>query len=137
MYESLALIAGFALLYSFIAGGIDRTWISGPILFTAFGLLIGPTGFGLLSFEADREGLRTLAELTLALVLFSDAAGADLKVLRKTAWLPTRLLLVGLPLTIALGYFVATLLNVELSVFELALVATMLAPTDAALGQAV
>lgn len=44
MYESLALIAGFALLYSFIAGGIDRTWISGPILFTAFGLLIGPTG---------------------------------------------------------------------------------------------
>lgn len=137
MYESLALIAGFALLYSFVAGAIDRTWITGPIVFTAFGLLIGPTGFGLLSFETDREALRTLAELTLALVLFSDAAGADLKVLRKTAWLPTRLLLIGLPLTIALGYFVATLLNVQLSVFELALVATMLAPTDAALGQAV
>jgi len=137
MYESLALIAGFALLYSFVAGGIDRTWITGPIVFTAFGLLIGPTGFDLLSFEADREGLRTLAELTLALVLFSDAAGADLKVLRKTAWLPTRLLLIGLPLTIALGYVVASLLNVQLSVFELALLATMLAPTDAALGQAV
>jgi NhaP-type Na+/H+ or K+/H+ antiporter len=137
MYESLALIAGFALLYSFIAGGIDRTWISGPIVFTTFGLLIGPTGFDLLSFETDREALRTLAELTLALVLFSDAAGADLKVLRKTTWLPTRLLLIGLPLTIALGYVVASLLNVQLSVFELALLATMLAPTDAALGQAV
>jgi len=137
MYESLALIAGFALLYSFVAGGIDRTWMTGPIVFTAFGLLIGPTGFDLLSFEADREGLRTLAELTLALVLFSDAAGADLKVLRKTAWLPTRLLLIGLPLTIALGYVVASLLHVQLSVFELALLATMLAPTDAALGQAV
>jgi NhaP-type Na+/H+ or K+/H+ antiporter len=137
MYDSLALIAGFALLYSFIAGGIDRTWISGPIVFTAFGLLIGPTGLDLLSFETDWEGLKTLAELTLALVLFTDAAGADLKVLRATAWLPMRLLLVGLPLTIALGYFVALLLNVQLSVFELALVATMLAPTDAALGQAV
>jgi NhaP-type Na+/H+ or K+/H+ antiporter len=137
MYESLALIAGFALLYSFIAGGMDRTWITGPILFTAFGLLIGPTGFDLLSFEANREGLKTLAELTLAMVLFSDAAGSDLKVLRKTAWLPTRLLLVGLPLTIALGYLVASLLNVQLSVFELALLGTMLAPTDAALGQAV
>lgn len=137
MYESLALIAGFALLYSFVAGGIERTWVSGPILFTGFGLLIGPTGFDLLSFETDREGLKTLAELTLAMVLFSDAAGADLKVLRKTAWLPMRLLLVGLPLTIALGYLVASMLNVQLSVFELALLATMLAPTDAALGQAV
>ena len=137
MYESLALIAGFALLYSFAAGGIDRTWISGPIVFTAFGLLIGPTGFHLLSFDTDREGLKTLAELTLAMVLFSDAAGSNLKVLRKTAWLPMRLLLIGLPLTIALGYVVATLLSVQLSVFELALVATMLAPTDAALGQAV
>jgi len=137
VYESLALIAGFALLYSIFAGGIDRTWISGPMVFTAFGLLIGPTGLDLLSFETDREALKTLAELTLALVLFSDAAGADLKVLRKTAWLPTRLLLVGLPLTIALGFVVAWLLNVQLSLFELALLATMQAPTDAALGQAV
>ncbi len=137
MYESLALIAGFALLYSIFAGGIDRTWISGPMVFTAFGLLIGPTGLDLLSYETDREALKTLAELTLALVLFSDAAGANLKILRKTAWLPTRLLLVGLPLTIALGFVIAWLLNMQLSLFELALLATMLAPTDAALGQAV
>ena len=137
MYASLALIAGFALLYSVFAGSVERTWISGPIVFTAFGLLIGPTALDVLSFETDPEALRTLAELTLALVLFSDAAGADLKVLRRTAWLPTRLLLIGLPLTIALGFLVALLVNVKLSWFELALLATMLAPTDAALGQAV
>lgn len=137
MYASLALIAGFALLYSVFAGSVERTWISGPIVFTAFGLLIGPTALDVLSFETDPEVLRTLAELTLALVLFSDAAGADLKVLRRTAWLPTRLLLIGLPLTIALGFLVALLVNVKLSWFELALLATMLAPTDAALGQAV
>jgi NhaP-type Na+/H+ or K+/H+ antiporter len=137
MYESLALIAGFVLLYSIVARGVERTWVSGPIVFTAFGLLIGPMSLDLLSFETERETLKTLAELTLALVLFTDAAGADLGVLRRTARLPVRLLLIGLPLTIALGYLTGLFLNVNLSALELALVATMLAPTDAALGKAV
>ena len=137
MYESLALLAGFVVIYSTVAGGIERTWISGPIVFTLFGVVIGPVGLNLLSFETDRETLKTLAELTLALVLFTDAAGADLFVLRRARVLPIRLLLIGLPLTIMLGYLVALLLNVHLSGLELALVATMLAPTDAALGKAV
>ena len=71
---------------------------------TAFGLLIGPVGLDLISFKADREAIRTLAELTLALVLFTDAAGADMGVLKKFEKLPVRLLLVGLPLTIVLGF---------------------------------
>ena len=100
MYESLALLAGFVLLYSIVAKGVERMWVSGPIVFTAFGLLIGPAGLDLLSFETERETLKTLAELTLALVLFTDAAGADLGVLRRSARLPARLLLIGLPLTI-------------------------------------
>jgi sodium/hydrogen antiporter len=137
MYEDLALLAGFVLLYSTVAGGIERTWVSGPIVFTVFGVLIGPAGFDLLAFEAGGETLRKLAELTLALVLFTDAAGADLGVLRRAAQLPVRLLLIGLPLTIVLGYLAGLLLNVNLSALEVALVATMLAPTDAALGKAV
>jgi NhaP-type Na+/H+ or K+/H+ antiporter len=137
MYEGLALLAGFAMLYSIVAGGIERTWISGPIVFTAFGALIGPVGLDLLPFETGGETLRNLAELTLALVLFTDAAGADLGVLRKAAQLPLRLLLIGLPLTIGRGYLVGMLLSVHLSALEVALVATMLAPTDAALGKAV
>jgi NhaP-type Na+/H+ or K+/H+ antiporter len=137
MYEGLALLAGFVMLYSILAGGIERTWVSGPIVFTAFGALIGPVGLDLLSFENGGETLRTLAELTLALVLFTDAAGAHLRVLRKAAQLPVRLLLIGLPMTIGLGYLVGMLLKVHLSALEVALVATMLAPTDAALGKAV
>ncbi len=137
MYEDLALLAGFVLLYSTVAGGIERTWVSGPIVFTVFGVLIGPAGFDLLAFEAGGEALRNLAEMTLALVLFTDAAGADLGVLRRAAQLPVRLLLIGLPLTIVLGYLAGLLLNVNLSALEVALVATMLAPTDAALGKAV
>ena len=137
MYQDLAILALFILVYSSVAGRVERTWVSGPILFTIFGLLIGPLGLDLLSFKTDWETLRTLAELTLALVLFTDAAGADMDVLRKTEALPTRLLLIGLPLTILLGFGVGVLLFERLSLFEVALLATMLAPTDAALGKGV
>ena len=109
MYQDIVILAVFAFLYSTVAGAIERTWISGAIVFTAFGLLIGPVGLDLISFKADGETIRTLAELTLALVLFTDAAGADLAVLRKTEALPTRLLLIGLPMTILLGFGVAVL----------------------------
>ena len=137
MYQDIAILALFILVYSSVAGSVERTWISGAIIFTAFGLMIGPAGLDLISFKADRELIRILAELTLALVLFTDAAGTDMGVLRKTEALPTRLLLIGLPLTILLGFGVAALLFQELSLLEVALLATMLAPTDAALGKAV
>ncbi len=137
MYENLALLAAFVLIYSSVAGAIERTWISGPIVFTGFGILIGPVALDLHTMEIDREMIRTLAELTLAMVLFTDAAGADMKVLRKTGGLPTRLLLIGLPLTILLGFGFLVLLVDNLSLFAMAVLATMLAPTDAALGKAV
>jgi NhaP-type Na+/H+ or K+/H+ antiporter len=133
----LALLALFVLVYSAIAGRVERTWVSGPIVFSFFGLLMGPLGLDLLSFQAGGETIRTLAELTLALVLFTDAAGSDLPVLRRTEALPARLLLIGLPLTILLGFAAGVFLFESLSLFEVALLATMLAPTDAALGKAV
>ena len=83
MYETLALFAVFVLIYSSVAGAVERTWISGPIVFTLFGLLVGPVGFDLLSMETDREMIKAMAEVTLALVLFTDAAGADIRVLKK------------------------------------------------------
>jgi len=137
MYLTLALLALFILIYSSVGGGVERTPISGPIVFTVFGLLVGPLGLGLFSLGVDDDTVRLLAELTLALVLFTDAAGADLGVLRETWRLPTRLLLFGLPLTILLGFGVGVLVFNDLSIFEVALLATMLAPTDAALGKGV
>jgi len=137
VYTHLALLAGFALIYSVVAGRIERMPLSGPIVFTAFGLAFGPVGFGLLSFRVNDEGLRTLAELTLALVLFTDAAGADLAVLRRSQRIPRRLLLVGLPLTILAGLAIGRVVFPGLTLFEAGILATMLAPTDAALGSAV
>jgi sodium/hydrogen antiporter len=137
MYETLAVLALFVLLYSSVAGAVERTWISGPIVFTCFGLLIGPVGFDLLAWDTDRELIRSLAEVTLAIVLFTDAAGAHLGVLKQTSAIPARLLLIGLPLTIVLGFGVGVLLIDGPSLFAIAVLAATLAPTDAALGKAV
>jgi NhaP-type Na+/H+ or K+/H+ antiporter len=137
VYEFLAILAGFAAVYSVFAGRIERSWVSGPIIFVAFGLSMGPGGLGILSGTVEAETLSVLAELTLALVLFTDAAGANVGVLRRTRALPLRLLAVGLPLTIAFGYAVGLALFRNFGALELALLATMLAPTDAALGKGV
>ena len=135
MYQQLAIIALFVLVYSALAGGVERTWVSAPIAATLFGLILGPVGLGFLTMESDAGTIRTLAELTLALVLFTDAAGSNLNVLRHSARLPIRLILIALPLTIALGWVVAYYMAPGFGVFEVALLATMLAPTDAALGK--
>ena len=137
MYELLALLALFVLVYSIFAGIVERSWISGPILFTLFGLLVGPFALDLLTLETDRELIKAMAELTLAMVLFTDAAGAHIGVLEKSSGIPARLLLLGLPLTIAVGFGVGVLLLGDLSFFAIALLAILLAPTDAALGKAV
>ncbi len=137
MYENLAILVIFIFLYSITSGWLDRTPISGAMVFTAFGLVFGPLGLGLLSLRVDAELLRTLAELTLALLLFTEAANANLGVLKRSFRIPTRLLLIGLPLTILLGFGVGVLTFESLTLLEIAILATMLAPTDAALGKAV
>ena len=83
------------------------------------------------------EELRGVAELTLTLVLFTDASRLNLRALRQDYPLPARLLGVGLPLTIALGAVAAKTLFGGLTWLEVGLVGVILAPTDAALGQAV
>jgi NhaP-type Na+/H+ or K+/H+ antiporter len=137
MYATIAILAVFVFLYSITSGGLERTTINGAIVFTAFGLAFGPLGFNFLSLDVGAEGLRTLAEMTLALVLFIDAANANLGVLKQSFRIPTRLLLFALPLIILLGFGAGILVFEELTMLEVAILATLLAPTDAALGKAV
>ncbi|HEX2943626.1 MAG TPA: cation:proton antiporter, partial [Rhodopila sp.] len=134
MYQNAAILAAVILIYSAVAGRVGRSWLSGPILCTAAGLIFGPLGIGVLQLSLTATDLRVLAELALAMVLFADAAHVDLSVARRTMGLPERLLLIGLPLTIVLGYLFARLLFPECGALEAALIAALLAPTDAALG---
>jgi len=137
MYENGAMLAVFLLIDSAVAGRIERSLISGPIVFTAAGFILGADGLGILRIHIDGEGLRLLAELTLAMVLFTDAANADFSIVKRNLDLPKRLLLIGLPLTIVLGFVVAAVVFPRLEILEMALLAVMLAPTDAALGKPV
>jgi NhaP-type Na+/H+ or K+/H+ antiporter len=137
MYENAAMLAVFLLIYSAIAGRIERSLISGPIVFTAAGFILGADALGILRIHIDGEGLRLLAELTLAMVLFTDAANSDFTIVKRNLGLPERLLLVGLPMTIVLGFLVTAVVFPRLEILEMALLAVMLAPTDAALGKPV
>ena len=137
MYQNLALLTAFLLIYSIFAGRFESSLLNGPLMFMLAGLILGPAVLDILQLRIGREGLKALAELTLAIVLFSDAANANLKVLRAHEGLPLRLLLIGLPLTILCGWLVGIWLFPQVPLIELAILATLLAPTDAALGKAV
>ena len=125
------------LCYSLIAGRVERAATSGPIVFVLAGLLMGPLGLAWFDGDVSNTELRVLADLTLALILFIDAANADLGVLKRQFRIPSRMLLFGLPGVIFLGTIAAALLFDTLSLFEAAIVGTMLAATDAALGKGV
>jgi NhaP-type Na+/H+ or K+/H+ antiporter len=137
MYVELAVLALFVFCYSLVAGRVERMAMSGPIIFVLAGFLMGPLGLGWFDGSDTRTDLRVFADLTLALILFIDAANADLSILKRHLRIPSRMLLFGLPGVIALGTALAALLFSELTLFEAAILGTMLAATDAALGKAV
>jgi len=137
MYIELAIFAVFVFCYSLVAGRVERAATSGPIVFVVAGFLMGPLGLAWFDGSMSRNELRMLADMTLALILFIDAANADLAVLKRQFCIPSRMLLFGLPGVIFLGTLTAALLFDNLSLFEAAILGTMLAATDAALGKAV
>ena len=137
MYIELAIFALFAFCYSIVAGRLERAATSGPIVFVVAGLLMGPLVLGWFDGDVSRTELRVIADLTLALILFIDAANADLAILKRQFRIPSRMLIFGLPGVIFLGTIIAVLLFDTLSLFEAGILGTMLAATDAALGKAV
>jgi NhaP-type Na+/H+ or K+/H+ antiporter len=137
MEWSLAIVALTLLGVAAISRRFSGTPITPAIVFVAVGLLVGPKVLGELDLESSSETVRALAEATLALVLFCDASRIDLRLLRREVGVPVRLLGIGLPLTIALGAVAAAVIFDQLSIEEAAILAIVLAPTDAALGQAV
>jgi sodium/hydrogen antiporter len=133
----LAVLAAIVLAYSLVSRRLELSAVSAPMVFVAAGIVTGPDVLDLVELDATHGTAFHVAEITLALLLFSDAARIDLRSLRGDADLPGRLLGIGMPLTIVLGMAAGALLLTELEFWEAAIVAAVLAPTDAALGQAV
>jgi NhaP-type Na+/H+ or K+/H+ antiporter len=133
----LAVLAAVVFAFGLVSRRFQGTILTAPIVFVVTGAGLGPAGLGIIEFSLDDHTVLLLGEIALALVLFTDAASINLSALRQNEGLPLRLLGIGMPLTIALGTFVAALLLTDLTFWEAAIVGTVLAPTDAALGQAV
>ncbi len=131
------IVGGTVLAFALVSKRLAGTALTAAIAFVAMGLLVGTEGLDLLDIRIGSSDLRLLAEATLTLLLFSDAAVLDTDRLRREATFPLRLLAIGLPLTIVAGSLTAMLMFPDLLVFEAIALAVLLAPTDAALGQAV
>jgi NhaP-type Na+/H+ or K+/H+ antiporter len=107
------------------------------MIYTTMGLLIGPILLNLVNIDPRNHGLQIVAELTLVIVLANDASRIDIRQVLRDHSLPQRLLLIGLPLTMVCGAFIAALLFPEISIWEAIILGIVLAPTDASLGQSV
>ena len=133
----LTVLAVVIVAYTLVASKLDRWWITGPMVFVAAGVILGPGGLDVLPLSLTNETVVTITELTLALLLFSDASTVRLADVEGDAGLPRRLLFIGLPLTVLAGALLAYLMFPKVGWAAAALVASILAPTDAALGLAV
>ena len=137
MHWALAAVALTVLAFAAVSGRISGTPITAAMIFTGVGLLVGSEALGLIDVAPGGETVKLLAEATLALVLFADASRIDVRALRGELSVPLRLLGIGLPLTLVAGFVVALIVFPKLLWPEALLLAVILAPTDAALGQAV
>src|SRR5215204_3237363 len=137
MHWALVVVTLTLLGFAAISGRIAGTPITGAMVFTTVGLIFGSEALGLIEIPAAGETVKLLAEATLAMVLFADASRIDVRVLRAELSVPARLLGIGLPLTLVAGFVLALIVFPELLWAEALLLAVILAPTDAALGQAV
>ena len=131
------MVAAVFLAYAALSRRLHGTSITAPIVFVVAGFVFGTEGLGWLHLTLDQDAVSTLAEATLVVVLFTDASRIDLRALRREYSVPARLLGIGLPLTIVVGTLAGGLVLGTVSWAEAVVLAIVLAPTDAALGQAV
>lgn len=133
----LLSILACVFLYSVLTKAISKTILTLPIVFMAVGYLSARPIEMLAEPEFLDEGKRLIAEVTLVLILFSDASHVRFKKLRQNFNLPSRMLIIGLPLSLALGTAITYFLNPQSELAMALLTAAVLTPTDAALGQTV
>ena len=128
----LILIGVVVLGFGLVSGRIEGSSITAPMLFVAAGLTLGVAGR--LDVGIDDPLVETVMEITLVVVLFTDASRIDLRELRREFRWPLRMLGIGLPLTVVVGTLLGVVLLPHLSVIGAVILAIVLAPTDAALG---
>lgn len=136
MIAATAVLA-IIIVWSVFSRPLDRHGITSALFLTVAGFVVGTSALGWLDIPLGSVFAERVAEIALVLLLFSDAARLDLQSLRRELSWPTRLLLIGLPLTMLAGVGAGVLVFPGMALASTILLATMLASTDAALGQKV
>ena len=134
----MVTIVGFVSLlfvYALLSERIEQTPLTAPIVFTAAGMIMSPAWRHVAASGMSANVFLRVAEVGLVLLLFTDASQTNLHVLRSLGTLPGRLLSTGMLLTILLGAVAARLVFRSFSIWEAGILAAILAPTDAGLGQ--
>ena len=132
--SDLAIVAALIFTWAALSARLERFDVTAPIAFVLAGLVLTHGPLATLGYAPSHALVKTLAEVTLVLVLFSDASRVGLRDLRTDMGLCVRLLAIGLPLTIGLGTLLAFGMLGESNPWLALLVGAALAPTDAALG---
>jgi NhaP-type Na+/H+ or K+/H+ antiporter len=134
---ALIALAAVVFAWAVLSARLTRHNLTGPLVLLTAGVVVGNPDWGVVTVDVESTTVHTLAELTLALLLFADASAVPLATARRDLPVTVRLLTIGLPLSIAIGVAVGIVLFPTLPVALVGLVAAGLAPTDAALSAAV
>ena len=135
MEIGLLILLFSVITYAMLAKRLSTTILTAPMVFLGMGYLMSQSG--MIHIGDAHETVYLIAEISLVVLLFLDASQINLRRLKKQRSWPLRMLLIGIPLSILIGTGFAYLFFPHWSWAMLALIAAILAPTDAALGQAV
>jgi len=131
--EAAFVLTIVVLCYAVVSGVVRRLYLAPALIFVALGMILGRFGFGLVDVGEHTEGFTVLAQLALTVILFNQASVLDLRALIRGRRVSLRLLAIGIPATIVLGTLTAVLLLPELPLWEAVCLAVIVAPTEAAL----
>ena len=137
-HQLLILFALLIFAFGLVSRFAERNSVTGPMVFMTVGILGSSLALGFVHVTPDMGPVKLVAELALTLVLFIDATMINRGVFaRGSRAILVRLLLIGLPLTMLLGTVVGAWMFEGIGIWAVVLMAFILSPTDAALGQAV
>jgi len=137
MFVALITIAVILILYGAFSKPLDAKGITSAMIFTAAGLVVGTSALSLVNIHIESHVAERFCELALVFLLFSDSTRIDLAGLRRNLSWPSRLLVIGLPLTILAGLGAGVVVFPGIALASAFVLSTMVCSTDAALGQRV
>ena len=137
-HQLLIFFAILIFVFGLFSRIAEKNYVTGPMVFMAVGILASSLVFDTFNLHFEMEAIKLVAEIALMLVLFIDATMIHKGFLRgPSARVSARLLLIGLPLTMLLGTGLGLVMFGSAGIMAIVLMAFILSPTDAALGQAV